>query len=214
MAGEVEADREDADYLAEEGTSQGAFGVAMKLLLIPGSLRAGSSNHRALETLALVAPSSWTVLRALALDSLPFFNPDVEEAGPPPVPAAWRAEFAWADVVIISSPEYAHGIPGVLKNALDWLVGGMEVVGKPIALLNATPPATFAGAQLREVLRTMGGVIVEHASVDVSLRGDARPAAELANDPVIVSRLRSALDALERHARDGDENFLTAAPVG
>jgi NAD(P)H-dependent FMN reductase len=154
----------------------------MNLLLVPGSLRAGSSNHR-----------------ALALDTLPYFNPDVEEAGPPPVAVVWRAEIGWADAVIISSPEYAHGIPGVLKNALDWLVGGVEVVGKPIALINATPPATFAGAQLREVLRTMGGVIVEHASVDVSLRGDTRAAASIAEDPAIASRLRAALDALTSH---------------
>jgi len=58
-----------------------------------------------------------------------------------------------ADALIVSSPEYAHGVPGALKNALDWLVSGVEIYGKPIALLNPSPRSLYAHLQLAETLR-------------------------------------------------------------
>ena len=91
------------------------------LLTVAGSLRAGSSNAALLDAAARLAPGSLTVSAYTALAALPAFSPDVEE-GPGPLPNAvshWRAALAAADMVLISSPEYAHGIPGVLKNALD-----------------------------------------------------------------------------------------------
>jgi NAD(P)H-dependent FMN reductase len=57
--------------------------------------------------------------------------------------------------VLICSPESAHGVPGTLKNALDWLVGSEELVGKPVAVLNLSERATRAHASLIETLHTM-----------------------------------------------------------
>ncbi|MDF5726788.1 MAG: NAD(P)H-dependent oxidoreductase, partial [Rhizonema sp. PD38] len=73
--------------------------------------------------------------------------------------------------LVISSPEYAHGIPGVLKNALDWLVSGEEFIGKPIALFNASPRAIYATASLTEIVTTMAGRIVPEACLTISLLG-------------------------------------------
>ena len=64
------------------------------------------------------------------------------------------------EAVLICSPEYAHGVSGTLKNALDWLVGSGELVGKPVAVLNLSPRATHAHASLIETLRTMAAVVV------------------------------------------------------
>ena len=80
-----------------------------------------------------------------------------------------------ADGLLISSPEYAHGVPGAMKNALDWLVGGEEFIYKPVALLNASPRATHAQASLAETIRTMSGRLVPEASIAVpSLPRQAR----------------------------------------
>ncbi len=71
------------------------------------------------------------------LDELPHFNPDLESKELPVV-TRFREAIKAADGLILSSPEYAHGVPGSLKNALDWLVGGSEMVGKPVALFDAS----------------------------------------------------------------------------
>jgi len=71
-----------------------------------------------------------------------------------------------ANAVLISSPEYAHGVPGALKNMLDWLVSTGELVGKPVALLNAAPTGgAYAQASLLETLRTMNWTVVAEASL-------------------------------------------------
>ncbi len=108
-----------------------------------------------------------------------------------------------ADGLLVSSPEYAHGVPGALKNALDWLVGGPEFVGKPVALLNASPRAVHAQASLAETVRTMSGRVVEGASVAVPLLARGLDAAAIAADPEASARVRAALAALADavHAR-------------
>jgi NAD(P)H-dependent FMN reductase len=168
----------------------------MNILTVSGSLRAGSSNVRALEAVSLLTPHAWNVRAAPPLDALPHFNPDVEQAGLPDAASRWRADIAWADAVIISSPEYAHGVPGVLKNALDWLVGGTEICHKPVALFNATPPAEFAHAQLRETLRVMGADVIETASIALPLRGRPIDTAGIAADPQLASAILRACEAL------------------
>jgi chromate reductase, NAD(P)H dehydrogenase (quinone) len=64
---------------------------------------------------------------------LPHFSPDLDGENAPAPVADWRAQLKTSDGVLISSPEYAHGVPGSLKNALDWVVGSGEFVEKPVA---------------------------------------------------------------------------------
>ncbi len=107
-----------------------------------------------------------------------------------------RASIAAADGLLISSPEYAHGTPGVLKNALDWLVSGVEIVGKPIGLLNASPRAVHAQDSLVEILRRMAAEVVPEAQVSVPLLGRNLDAAGIAADPELALVVRGALTAL------------------
>ena len=109
----------------------------MKILTISGSLRARSSNTELLRAAQLVADPSWVFDHYDGLASLPHFNPDLDfEGATPPEPVRdLRARIAAADALLISSPEYAHGVPGSLKNALDWMVSDAAMIGKPIALL-------------------------------------------------------------------------------
>src|SRR4051812_33250868 len=127
----------------------------MKIIAICGSLRAQSSNLALLRAAAKIA-AEVQVYDGLA--KLPHFNPDddAEGATPPPAVAELRAMLADADGILISSPEYAHGVPGALKNALDWLVSDGALVDKPVALINASPVGgEFARDSLVETLRTM-----------------------------------------------------------
>lgn len=165
-------------------------------MTVCGSLRASSSNAALLEALALLAPDGVDVAGYDGLASLPQFNPDIDIDPAPAAVRALREQIAAADAVIISSPEYAHGVPGALKNALDWLVSGVEIYGKPVVLLNPSPRSLFAHPQLAETLRTMGALIVEGASVSLAIAGRGLDAAGIAGDPELAERLRGILVAL------------------
>ena len=156
----------------------------MTLLAISGSLRARSSNTEVLRAAALVAPAGVRVELFVSLASLPHFNPDLDVEGAvlPPSVSDLRARISSARGLLICSPEYAHGVPGVLKNALDWLVSGPEMVNKPVGLINASPRSTHAQASLAETLRTMSATLVPGASVELALGGRGLDAAGIAAD--------------------------------
>jgi NAD(P)H-dependent FMN reductase len=138
------------------------------------------------------------VIRYEGLAALPAFNPDldVEGAEPPPAVAAWRAAVAAADALVICSPEYAHGVPGALKNALDWLVSGPDVPGKPVAVVNATTRAHIAHASLIETLKTMSAEVVDAASIALPLGPGQRDRSSILADETLRARLQDAIGAL------------------
>jgi chromate reductase, NAD(P)H dehydrogenase (quinone) len=166
----------------------------VKLLAISGSLRAVSSNTALLRAASLLAPDEVEITLYTGLGDLPHFNPDLEASEPPAV-TDLRTQIRMADGLLISSPEYAHGVPGVLKNALDWLVGGEELVGKPVALLNASPRATHAQESLAETVKTMSARLVPEASIAVPLLGKNLDEVGIAANPEMASALRAAIAA-------------------
>jgi len=170
------------------------------ILAISGSLRARSSNTELLRAAATLAPDGVTVALWDGLADLPHFNPDLDVDGAiaPPSVAAFRAAVGAADAVFISSPEYAHGVPGSLKNALDWLVSGSEIPYKPVGLLNASSRATHAQAALAETLRTMSTIVVPDASITVPLDGRRLDADAIVAIPELASHVRAAVEALVR----------------
>jgi NAD(P)H-dependent FMN reductase len=169
----------------------------LKILAISGSLRAASTNTAALRAAAMLAPEGVEISLYGGLGDLPHFNPDLE-GSEPSVVTDFRARVREAEGLLISSPEYAHGVPGVMKNALDWLVGGTEFIGMPVALLNATPPAVYAQASLTETLTAMAGNLVAEASIALPLRGRKLDAAGIAAEPGLADALRAAIVAFAR----------------
>lgn len=167
----------------------------MRILAVSGSLRAGSSNTRIIDALRLLAPPDVEVEVFQGLAGLPAFNPDLEGDDLPPQAADWRRRIGLSDGLVICSPEYAHGVAGAMKNALDWLVPSLEFPGTPVALINASPRAEFADLQMRETLNVMSARLVEEASVAVPLQGARLDASEIAADPVLGGRLAAALQA-------------------
>jgi chromate reductase, NAD(P)H dehydrogenase (quinone) len=126
------------------------------------------------------------------LGDLPHFNPDLEPTAPPAV-TDLKQQLAWCDGLLISSPEYAHGVPGVLKNALDWLVSEFEFIDKPIALFNTSPHATHAQAALTEIVTVMSGRIVPEACIAVPLPGRKLDTEGIIADPEISSQIQTAI---------------------
>ena len=115
-----------------------------KLVGIPGSLRRDSFNRALLNAAAKLVPDG-SELNVLSINDVPLFNEDVErDEGAPDSVMALRHAVAASDGIIISTPEYNAGVPGVLKNALDWLSRQVEgeapvFTGKPLAMMGATP---------------------------------------------------------------------------
>lgn len=123
-----------------------------------GSLRATSSTAAIVRAIARI---DGVELEHANIGELPHFSPDLDEA-PPASVLALRAAIGSADAVVVVTQEYAHGMPGTLKNALDWLVSAAEPIDKRVLLISASPGgAAHAHAQFSEVLRTMSMRLVD-----------------------------------------------------
>lgn len=171
----------------------------MRILTLCGSLRAASSNASALRAIELLAPPGVTVTSYRSLAGLPHFNPDLDGEGSTLVPAPvleLRRLVRLSDALVISSPEYAHGVAGSFKNALDWLVSCAEFPGKAVALINTAPRASHAQAAMAETLRTMSANLVEAACVALNLAGRGLDGEGIAADAALAATLRDCLDAL------------------
>jgi len=173
-----------------------------RLLALSGSLRAASHNTRLLQAAQRLAPSGLEICLYEGLGELPPFNPDLDDDQPPAAVRRLRAAVGASDGLLIACPEYAHGVPGVFKNALDWLVGSSEFPNKPVVLFNASARASHAQAALREILATMSARLLDEASMAVPLLGRDLDAAAIAADEALAQPIRSALQAY-RLALDG-----------
>lgn len=142
----------------------------MRLLGLCGSLRAQSTNRRLLHAFAEAAPAGTTVALHGSLGLLPIFDPDAEARTPQPV-LDLAGAVGGCDGLLIACPEYAHGIPGGLKNALDWLVSRCEIPGKPVMLVHASARSLTSREHLREVLGTMSCRIYPGPEYELHLIG-------------------------------------------
>ncbi len=137
----------------------------VELLFVSGSLQRVSANRALLATAARCAPETTHIFEFDGIADLPHFNHDLDGDDIAAL-AEWRAAIAHSDAVVIAAPEYAHSLPGSLKNALDWVVGSGELYDKPVALMSA---ATSGGHRsldaLAQTLRAQGAQIEAQLSV-------------------------------------------------
>jgi chromate reductase, NAD(P)H dehydrogenase (quinone) len=173
----------------------------VRVLAISGSLRRGSSNSALVSAAIRLAPAGVEVSTYDELGSVPPFNPDFDTDVPPPAVVRFRSALEACDAILICSPEYAHGVSGVLKNALDWVVSSGELINKPVALINASPRATHADASLRETLTTMSARVIGEASVTIPVDGAKWDATGIAQDVRLSESLKTSLAVLARVAR-------------
>jgi chromate reductase, NAD(P)H dehydrogenase (quinone) len=172
-----------------------------EVLMMSGSLRAGSTNTAVLQTEAEVAPSGTMATVFDHLSDLPHFNPDLDTEPLPPAVADLRAAVRRADALLVSTPEYAGALPGSFKNALDWLVGGTEITNKPTAWINvSSSPTQAAGAHasLRTILGYVNAHIVEAACTHPITRAAVEPNGNI-TDPALSARVAASIRALVDH---------------
>lgn len=151
-------------------------------------------NGEVLKALLELSDDETELAQYDALGTLPHFNPD-HEASPPASVMEWRSQLQSAQAVIICSPEYAHGVPGSLKNALDWVVGSGEFMHKPVMLINASPSSHFAIQQLQETLSVM---MAEVQTITLSMLGKKRDELSMRLDETVSSELRSVLEKMKQ----------------
>lgn len=170
----------------------------IRLLAISGSLRAISTNTTLLKAARMLAPEGVRIELYDGLAGLPHFNPDLDVEPPPPAVAAWREAVRAADGLLISSPEYARGVPGSLKNAFDWLVSSDAFPAKPVAFFHASDRGTVSRAALRLILETMAARIVDEAEITLPLLGRQTSVADVAANAEFVAIIGTALAAFAR----------------
>lgn len=132
----------------------------IKILAVSGSLRKYSINTMFLRFCSEMVSAREKVIVFEELRQLPLFNPDIEEQSIESV-QRWQMVLRQSDAVMIASPEYAHGVTGVIKNALDWVVGSGEFDGKPTVLLNLSMRAIHAHSALQRTLEVMNAQIID-----------------------------------------------------
>ena len=172
----------------------------MRILAVSGSLRAASSNTTVLQAAVALAPQGVEITLYEGLADLPHFNPDLDDVRVSQAVKDWRQKLETSDAVVFSTPEYAHNIPGVLKNALDWVVGSGELADKPVALFNASSRGIYAQASLTETLTVMSAKVVTGASLTLQLLGKPMSAMQIAADPGMSVAIVLAIEEL-RHYR-------------
>jgi chromate reductase, NAD(P)H dehydrogenase (quinone) len=137
----------------------------LRILGIAGSLRRASYNRGLVRAAVDLAPAGF-VIEAFELDAIPLYNQDVEDAGEPAAVVAFKSAIARADALLVATPEYNHGIPGVLKNAIDWASRprvSSPLRDKSVAVMGASPgrgSTARAQAQLRDAFVFTGACVM------------------------------------------------------
>ena len=179
----------------------------MRIIALCGSLRLCSSNRALLLAAQKLAPEGMDIAIFESIRDLPHFDPDLDglDRDPEDRPEGvlrLRRELAASDAMLISTPEYAHGLPGALKNALDWLVSCTAMIGKPVALIyGSAGDANHAQEQLMEILTTMCAVLVRDAIVAVQGARSKVDDTGTVSDSQLVMQINAALRALEAFVR-------------
>ena len=170
------------------------------ILTLVGRLRAASINRQLAEVAAQVSPDGVNVVIYEGLDHLPFYNEDLDTADAPAPVAALRAAAADADAVLVVTPEYNGGIPGVLKNAIDWLsrpYGSSALKDKPLAVIGAAL-GRYGGAWAHDETRKSFGIagprVIE--SITLSLPIPSLDGQHPRGNAEVTNALRDALAQL------------------
>ncbi len=187
----------------------------MKVLALSGSLRRGSHNTELLRTAAAVAPAGIDLSLHEGLKEIPPYDAD-EDGGvggqPEPVERL-REALADADAVLVATPEYNHSLPGVLKNALDWVsrpLVASPVRNKPASVISSSTSmfgGVWAAAETRKVLGALGARVLEE-TVSVP-RAHERLAEGVDED--LQEELRGVLETLEAAVREREAATAVAA---
>lgn len=138
------------------------------IIAICGSTRTQSSNLSLIKAIATLMTNEINLHIFTGIATLPHFNPDLEQPTPPDVISQFRALLRSADAILICTPEYAMGVPGSLKNAIDWTVSSCEFSKKPTALITASSLGHKGHQSLMETLRVIEANVTDDTNLVIS----------------------------------------------
>lgn len=183
-----------------EGENDDMSRKRIQILAISGSLRTQSSNSALLRAITTLGPTNADFTIYGGLGDLPHFNPDLDSDDAPILSVMdLRTQLASADAVLICTPEYGNGVPGVLKNALDWIVSSGEFMSKPVAVISASPTplgGDKAHASLLLTLNMVNATIVDGATMIIPYISLKLNKEGTITDLMTKEALRSLLDSL------------------
>ena len=173
----------------------------INILAVSGSLRATSSNALLIREIQKWAPGYIALTIYEGLAALPAFDDSMEPSG---TVIAWRRQLAAADGVLICSPEYAFGVPGALKNAIDWTVGSGELVNKPLALITAASSGDKAHAAWLQIFSALsadipaeGALLIPFIRTKFNEKGEV---SDVATKEAILNTLQALIQIIEQKA--------------
>jgi chromate reductase, NAD(P)H dehydrogenase (quinone) len=171
------------------------------VLGIAGSLRTASFNRSALAAAREHAPEGMRIISFEKLGEIPLYNEDVKAVGFPAPVAELRAAIADADALLFVTPEYNFSVPGVLKNALDWVSRppDMPLIGKPAAIMGASPGlmgTVRAQLHLRQILSGLNMPLLNRPEVLIREAGSKFDASGRLIDEDTRKRIRTLLERL------------------
>jgi NAD(P)H-dependent FMN reductase len=179
----------------------------VRILLVSGSSREGSTNAAVLRTAADLVAEGVETVTYTGIGALPLFNPDDDREGAAVDPrvADMRRAVAAADALLICTPEYAGALPAAMKNLLEWTIGDAGTYGKPVAWINAAGAAAPTGAadahdSLRKVLGYAGADIVHDACARIPVDRALVGADGLITDAGVRAEIAAAVGRLAAHA--------------
>lgn len=171
-----------------------------RIFAISGSTRTHSTNGLYIQAIARLASHIFTINTFDGLADLPHFNPDLDNDHPPASVAAFRRAIREADGVLICTPEYAMGVPGSLKNAIDWTVSSADFSQKPVALVTASSSGLKGHASLLETLRVIEAkmtgdtaLVISYAKTKITETGEIKPGETLEKVHALIDGLASAI---------------------
>jgi NAD(P)H-dependent FMN reductase len=179
----------------------------VRILLVSGSSREGSTNAAVLRTAAAVAPVEVQIVTYRGIGALPLFNPDDDREGLPldPRVAEMRRGVGASHAVLFCTPEYAGAMPAALKNLLEWTIGDAGTYQKPVGWINASGAAAPTGGadaheSLRKVLSYAGAEIVPDACARIPVERAQVGVDGVITDGVIRDQIAAVVGSLAGRA--------------
>jgi len=181
--------------------------MAVQIVALVGSLRAGSHNRQLAEAAAKLVPEGAELYIHEDLENVPFYNEDIDlEGRVPQQAAALRASVESADAVLLLTPEYNGAMPAVLKNAIDWLSrprGASALDGKPVAVIGASGGQYGGTRALQDARKTAAAAraaVVEDITLSIPFSRARFADTHPFDDIEVADQLKSAVARLAQAA--------------
>lgn len=167
------------------------------ILAVPGSLSVQSSNMHILRHIGNhYIPGTINFIIYNGVGQLPHFSPSIDTEPVPEAVKDWRQQLDAADAVLICTPEYAFGVPGALKNALDWTVSSDNFGKKPLGIITASSKGDNAHASLQLTFKALGAAVAEKALLLIPFVRTKVNDAGVVTDPATADAIRQVVDNL------------------